>query len=145
MEGTVDTTYEGVYMSFNTDIISYVPSLKKKTPGKYREVKRTLPKPNLRRIRADNRIRAQNGEPTLPLNLINPEFQSLIGQGYKPLIDFPYPYNTTISPTTDTRETSGRGTVVNIRPITTRTLSPDPDIEVQVQQAYDRDWETVVL
>lgn len=136
LKRTVDTSYDNVHSTFNEDVLGFIPSLKQKTPDGFREVKRTIPKPNRDLIQRENVIREENGQPTLPLNIINPEFEGYVGQGYRPLIDFPYPYLTSDTPDSTARSDRDGNPLVQIGPVQSRQLSPDPDVEAQVQSTY---------
>jgi hypothetical protein len=135
LKRTVDTSYDNVHATFNEDALGLVPALKQKFPNGFREIKRTKPKPDPFAVAAENITRLENDEPTLPFHIINPEFESYVGQGYKPRVDFPYPYIVKHGLRPRSIERGGQ-TVVQISPIETRQLSPDPDIEAQVQAIY---------
>ena len=140
LKRTVNTTYDNIHTTFNEDVLGYVPALKSDTPQEPLEVKRVKLKQNRNAIMNANAAALAEDPPgtTIPIYMINPQFQMYHGMGYTSQVDFPYPYSIDLNPKGDVINTTGRSTgATTARGITMETmqarqLSPDPDKEAIV-------------
>jgi hypothetical protein len=129
-----------VYSAFNTDAAGLVPSLKRDKKVKDREIVRTLVPPNQHGIISYND--SQEDEDKLPIYMINPEFELYYSQGYRSPknhpnlgsypgpISFPAPYKLTSEVISQVTDAGSFGDS------TMRQLSPDPDMEHEIQKKY---------
>ena len=138
LKRTLNSSFDSIYTSFNTDVKNLIPSMKKERKVKDREIKRAFMRTgdDLIRVRDYNSSLGED-EAKLPEAIINPEFETYYSQGFRPPqthpnlgsrpgpLPFPTPYTEAL-----------RG-VTNVATISrSRQLSPDPDIEFAVQQQF---------
>jgi hypothetical protein len=138
LKRTLNSSFDSIYTSFNTDAENFIPSMKKERKVGEKEIKRAFKKTgqDLAKVR-DYNDSLGDDEAKLPEAYINPEFETFYASGLRPPtthpnlgnypgpLIFPTPYSIRLEGLTEQNPN-----------VTTRQLSPDPDIEFFIQDKY---------
>jgi hypothetical protein len=85
LKRTLNSSFDSIYTSFNTDVKNLIPSMKKERKVKDKEIKRAFMRTgdDLIKVRDYNSSLGEE-DAKLPEAIINPEFETYYSQGYRP-------------------------------------------------------------